>query len=1259
MRTHLGSVTKRCAVFNECAQPAPTSLVNFTSSTESSSHTDATYYPFSWQSFHTVFSSQQTRVSQVRQLNQQQSKQRGSMTNSIIHGFINGQPARILIDSGASGNFLAAEFTKQHSFRTTQQSSFPVTFADGRAAPNGGLVKRAQLRCQRYKSRLDFNVLPLHGVDAILGLPWLTKYNPVIDWTAGNLQFQHRKRSVQWTFEGVEQKQAGVVSQISSKTFSKFLKRGDSCYSVHVFATEQSERLYALSTRSTNSEGATTDVSTPPIDPRLSQLLTSYNDLFPEDLTGLPPPRSVDHRIRLQPGATPHHRAPYRLSVQEENELRVRIKELLSAGHIRPSQSPWAAPILFVPKKDGGLRFCVDYRKLNSMTIRDQHALPIPEDQIRRLTGAKVFSKIDLRSGYYQVRVAEADVEKTAFTTAYGLYEFTVMPFGLTNAPATFSRLMQEVLQDYLHKFVVCYLDDILIYSKNEADHLEHLKLVFERLRIHKLYAKMSKCAFLQKEVDFLGFVVSDQGVSMAADKVKAIKEWPIPTTVSHIRSFLGLAGFYRHFIRQFSGISAPLTQLTHKGQSFVWSTKQQRAFDSLKQAVTSAPVLSIYDPNKRCIVATDASDYAVGAVLMQEHDKQLKPVAFLSHKLSNASLNYDTRQREFLAIKLMAHKWRAYLHNGQQPLILTDHESLAYLGSSTQLDPKFQRWYNKIISWIGVPEIKYKPGKQNIVADALSRRADHMLYAVLSVMPNAELQRIRDALDDDPFVPGIKEQIKLGKSDYFIEDNLLYFVHKHGVRLYVPDAHNLRETLIAEHHDLPLAGHFGRDKTLSALQRRFWWPDMKKLIRDYIASCPICQKTKASNQLPSGLLQPLEIPARPWQSISMDFIVQLPRTSQGFDAIMVVVDRFSKYAIFVPTHTAATAETTAALFYRNVVCTHGIPASIISDRDPKFVSQFWSALWQLFGTKLKMSTAYHPQTDGQTERVNRVLEETLRAFCMLEPTSWDEHLPNAAFAYNNATHASTGYSPYFLNTGRHPALPSTFLTTTSEDVPVNVDEFVRRQAVLHQKTIQAIKQAQTRYKQLADRKRQDVVFQPGELVLLSAAHVSLDGDNPPKLRPKYVGPFEIIKRVGAVAYTLDMPSFFRGHTTFHVSLLKKWNKTDGKFPLRQEAGDPPPLFYDKDGQPFYSVERIIAKRGSGSNLQYRVKWQNSKTLTWEPVINVSHLKDEINAFEEKHQQQQKQARAKYIKTRSSNSKLKQTSHQEAAINRPKRRGRR
>ena len=385
------------------------------------------------------------------------------MTNSIIHGFINGQPARILIDSGASGNFLAAEFTKQHSFRTTQQSSFPVTFADGRAAPNGGLVKRAQLRCQRYKSRLDFNVLPLHGVDAILGLPWLTKYNPVIDWTAGNLQFPHRKRSVQWTFEGVEQKQAGVVSQISSKTFSKFLKRGDSCYSVHVFAAEHSERLYALSTRFTNSEGATTDVSSPPIDPRLSQLLTSYNDLFPDDLTGLPPPRSVDHRIRLQPGATPHHRAPYRLSVQEENELRVRIKELLSAGHIRPSQSPWAAPILFVPKKDGGLRFCVDYRKLNSMTIRDQHALPIPEDQIRRLTGAKVFSKIDLRSGYYQVRVAEADVEKTAFTTAYGLYEFTVMPFGLTNAPATFSRLMQEVLQDYLHKFVVCYLIIIII----------------------------------------------------------------------------------------------------------------------------------------------------------------------------------------------------------------------------------------------------------------------------------------------------------------------------------------------------------------------------------------------------------------------------------------------------------------------------------------------------------------------------------------------------------------------------------------------------------------------------------------------------------------------------------------------------------------------------------------------------------------------------------------------------------------------------
>ena len=425
-----------------------------------------------------------------------------------------------------------------------------------------------------------------------------------------------------------------------------------------------------------------------------------------------------------------------------------------------------------------------------------------------------------------------------------------------------------------------------------------------------------------------------------------------------------------------------------------------------------------------------------------------------------------------------------------------------------------------------------------------------------------------------------------------------------HGVRLYIPAHAGLREQLIAEHHDTGIAGHFGRNRVLAAVQQKFWWPQMKNMIAEYIRSCPACQQNKGATTSPAGTLQPLEISEDRWASVSMDFIVRLPETKAGFDAIMVVVDRLTKYAFFIPTHTSATAVEAAQVFFNRVVCTKGLPRSIVSDRDSRFVSAFWKGLWAEMGTKLKMSTAYHPQTDGQTERMNRVLEEMLRTYCVYSPERWDEYLPQAMFAYNNSVHASTGYSPHFLNYGQHANVPASLLFGSGNAAPADVDEFVSQLDLLTKRAVANLKLAQASQKKYADQHRREVIFKPGDLVLLAARNVSLDGENPPKLRPKFVGPFKVLNAVGKVAYTLEMPSFFRGHPTFHVSVLKKWHVSDKQFPTRAAEFQPPPLFY-QGGDAFYSVQQIVSERGSKSAKEYRIQWQGWKERTWEPATEI------------------------------------------------------
>ena len=455
-------------------------------------------------------------------------------------------------------------------------------------------------------------------------------------------------------------------------------------------------------------------------------MFATYKDIFAPVPPGLPPERpNYSYKIDLVPNTTPPAKAPYRLSTLHNDELKKQLDTLLKNGWIRQSRSPYAAPVLFTSKKDSGWRMCVDYRDLNTITVKNKNPLPRIKELLDRLGGNMWFSKLDLASGYHQIRMDPADVLKTAFTTRYGNFEWLVLPFGLANAPAFFMQLMQEVLSKQLDRFVVVFLDDILVFSRSKEEHEKHLTEVLETLKQNKLYAKKSKCSLFQRKIEFLGYTISAEGLSMEPNKVQQIKEWPTPTSVKQVRQFLGLAGFYRSFIKDFSSIASPLSTLMKINTRFEWLKECNDAFNQLKQCISSEPVLMLPREREPFYVQTDASKFAIGGVLMQhDTDGQLKPLAYYSRKLQQAELNYPTHDLEMLAVIDSLKQWKHHVLNGTKTTVITDHHSLRFFNTQQHLSPRQTRWM-EFMSQFDVT-ITYKPGVTNTVADALSRRPDH-----------------------------------------------------------------------------------------------------------------------------------------------------------------------------------------------------------------------------------------------------------------------------------------------------------------------------------------------------------------------------------------------------------------------------------------------------------------------------------------------------------------------------------------------------
>uniref|UniRef100_A0A3B4CC50 Gypsy retrotransposon integrase-like protein 1 n=1 Tax=Pygocentrus nattereri TaxID=42514 RepID=A0A3B4CC50_PYGNA len=773
-------------------------------------------------------------------------------------------PVPALIDSGAEGNFICADLIQRLGVPTEElRTPLRALALDGK--PLGCVPITLQTlpvtlqASALHSEEISFFVLPSTDFPLVLGFPWLERHDPVISW--------HSRELVSW----------------SPYCFENCLFPG------HI----------TLSSTTIESPDSLNPVVIPP---EYSDFLEVFS---PVKATKLPPHRPYDCAIDLVEGAVLPKSRVYPLTLEEEKAMDVYVTEALAQGYIRPSKSPVGSGFFFIKKKDGGLRPCIDYRGLNDITKKYAYPLPLIPVALEQLRGASYFTKLDLRSAYNLVRIREGDEWKTAFTTTRGHYEYLVMSYGLSNAPSVFQAFMNDVFREFLNKFVIVFIDDILIFSPDFSSHVNHVRQVLLRLQENNLY-----------RVSFLGYVISSSGVLMSDDKVSAVTNWPKPGSVKELQRFLGFANFYRRFIRNFSSTAAPLTALL-KGspKKLSWSDSAQGAFDALKLAFSTAPILKHPDPEKPFVVEVDASNTGVGAVLSQRSGIPLKlhPVAFFSRKLSPAERNYGIGDRELLAVKLALEEWRHWLEGAAHPFtVLTDHKNLEYLKSAKRINSRQARW-SLFFSRFDF-SISFRPGQRNTKADALSR-----IFAVEEEEESSDPERI--------LPPTVQIAVIQWEFDEQIQQVNAHRTPPEGTppgKLFVPP--QFRNRLITWAHSSLTSGHPGETRTLQLLSARYWWDSLRSDVHSFVSSCPVCAQCKIPRTLPAGKLVPLPVPERPWSHIAIDFVTDLP-PSNGFTSILTVVDGFSRGVKFIPFPSLPSALQTAQALFEHVFRSSGIPA--------------------------------------------------------------------------------------------------------------------------------------------------------------------------------------------------------------------------------------------------------------------------------------------------------------------------------------------
>lgn len=1031
----------------------------------------------------------------------------------------------------------------------------------------------------------------------------------------------------------------------------------------------------------------------------LPEQYKEFYDLFdPKRAEKLPPHRGpgVDHKIELDPKDSQPPWGPlYGMSRGELLVLRKELTSLLDKGFIRVSSSPASSPVLFAKKPGGGLRLCIDYRALNAITRKDRYPLPLIRETLNNISKAKWFTKLDVIAAFHKIRVAEGDEWKTAFRTRFGLYEWLVTPFGMANSPSTFQRYINWTLREYLDEFCSAYLDDVLIYTDGSLEqHQDHVRKVLRKLQESGLNVDIKKCEFGVKSTKYLGLIIdAEKGIRMDPEKVKAIMEWEPPKTVKGVRSFLGFANFYRRFIRDFSGIAAPLTRLTGD-VSFNWGEEEQAAFEKLKRIFVTEPILATFHSERDTILECDSSGYATGGVLSQYDDEGvLRPCAYFSKKNNVHECNYEIHDKELLAVVRCLEEWDAELRSVKSFKVITDHKNLEYFMKPKMLNERQIRWAG-LLSRFNM-EILYRPGKQNVRADALSRREqdlpkdaedERLRKRVIQVLKPTSYCYDEASEDDEDSARGwiLSAKIRVGRTEdrpslteeqseqvgqtgdspsptegqseqqedlaqgneleelwlEALKNDRQYqeatqavigqerrFPPSLGVkcsisecevsnqggllyrgRRWVPDNESLRTKIISGVHDSLSAGHPGREITYKILAREFFWPGMTGSIRRYVRNCDVCGRTKPWREGSQGLLKPLPIPDRIWKEISMDFIEGLP-TSEGMTCLMVVTDRLSKGSIFIPLPDIKT-ETVVRAFLRQVVAYHWLPEAITSDRGSQFVSVLWERLCEILKIRRRLSTSFHPQTDGSTERMNSVWEAYTRAFISWAQTDWASLCPMAQIAINGRDATSTGVAPFFLQHGYNVDPLQLEIPQGADQKKYTAEERSDRKKAeaivakfrdVFDLAQASMATAQTEQERQANRHRKEAKrYQVGDKVWLRLDKQYRTGRQSRKLDWKSAK-YTVVQVIDSHSVKLDTPPGH--HPVFHVDRLRLANSD----PLPSQVQDdyqPLPLQIGDENE--WVVEEIMSekwkRRGRGWRLYYEVKWAGYALTDLQPA---------------------------------------------------------
>lgn len=1115
--------------------------------------------------------------------------------------------------------------------------------------------------CHLNSRRIYAYVIPDQTYDMILGLPWMDD-NKIIMNTA------ERTLSVQET--GFATYRQPVKTNLVN---SSFQISEISCTEIESCCKDDSVQIFAASLYDIEKA-----LNPKPKGDPMKLLPAQYKDYLKvfsrDEANKLPPHREMDLAILLEKDKEGNEKQPpwgplYQMSREELLVLRKTLNELLDKNFIQESKSPAGAPVLFAKKPGGGLRFCVDYRGLNGITIKDRYPLPLIRETFRQVSKAKFFTKLDIIAAFHKLRVKEGDEWKTAFRTRFGLFEWKVCPFGVTNGPATFQRFINYILREYLDEFVSAFVDDLLIYSCGSIeDHRQKVQTVLQRLLEAGLQVDIDKCEFEVTKVKYLGYIIGEGKIETDPDKIQAIAEWQPPTSVKGVRSFLGFCNYYRDFVKDYAVVTAPLTQLTSKQSTaenipFKLPSSALKAFELIKNLFVHGPFLAQFEYDRLTVVEADSSGYATGGVLSQYNEKgELLPCAFFSKKLLPAECNYGIADKEMLSIIRCLNEWDADLRSLSKPFVVySDHKNLEVFTKKQRLNERQIRWAEVLGKYDF--KIVHRPGKEMIVPDILSRREqdlpttleDHRLLfreqkllessrllteplspQILNTVGLHSTNSVAEPLRFPPPTPPFEDETLRQLWNEAVNSDLTYkgatkSVHNRDNcwpleirnkvtvqisecdiddegrlrfrdRIWIPESEELRTKIIQDIHDSSLSGHPGAEITTSLFNRQFFFPGSVNYIRRFVRNCQVCGRTAIWTEKKRGLLKPLPIPMRIWREISMDFITDLPKTSNNETVCLVITDRLSKGVILIPL-SSFTALDVAKAFIKHFIPYHGIPTAIVSDRGVQFTSYLWSTVCKLLNITRRISTAYHPETDGSTERMNINLEAYIQAFCIYSQTDWAELLPAAALAINSRPSTTTKLSPFFMTHGYdQELLPfSNTLDSSNETMsPVAqgqlIVEKLKNASEFAQASMAVAQETQQYY---ANRSRQPAdEFKPGDKVWLKLKNITTA--RPCKKLDFRNRMFTVVKSVGSHAYKLDTPVGI--HPVFHVSLLRR-AATD-PFPSQvQDDYQPAPIVTDK-GDTEYEVESLLCARTKKKRRQVFVKWKGYHDPTWEPIEN-------------------------------------------------------